>query len=235
MAAVLSCGSSALLSHSSAASLWGMLTWDGGIDVVLPGGVARRRPGIRTHRRRDLLLEHRRRVDGIPVTDPISTLIDIANREPAIVVMKAIREADRLCLVDPVGLRSVLDSTPRRPGLGRLRSLLDSETFALADSELEHRFLRLVRQAGLPKPETQAWVNGFRVDFYWPALGLVVETDGLRYHRTPFQQKEDRLRDQAHTVGGQTTLRFTAAQVRDEAKSTITTLSAVVARLRKAR
>jgi very-short-patch-repair endonuclease len=59
---------------------------------------------------------------------------------------------------------------------------------------------------------TQAWVSGYRVDFYWPDLGLVVETDGLRYHRTAAQQRRDRLRDQVHAVAGLTTLRFTAAQ-----------------------
>ncbi len=57
-------------------------------------------------------------------------------------------------------------------------------------------------------------MNGFRVDFYWPHLGLVVETDGLRYHRTPTQQTRDRVRDQTHTAAGMTPLRFTRAQVR---------------------
>jgi len=47
-----------------------------------------------------------------------------------------------------------------------------------------------------------------------PELGLVVETDGLRYHRTPAQQARDRRRDQLHTAAGLTTLRFTHAQVR---------------------
>jgi very-short-patch-repair endonuclease len=59
-------------------------------------------------------------------------------------------------------------------------------------------------------------VNGFRVDFFWPDLGLVVETDGLTYHRTAAQQARDRLRDQAHTAAGLTPLRFTHAQVRYE-------------------
>jgi very-short-patch-repair endonuclease len=235
IAAVLSCGPCALLSHSSAAALWGMLDWDGKIDVVLPGNVARSRPGIRIHRRLDLDQEHRLQVDRIPVTDPISTLVDIAGRVSKGQVEKAIRESDRLDLIDPVSLRSALDSTPRWPGAGRLRSLLDSETFALTDSELERRFLRLVREAGLSKPETQVWVNGFRVDFYWPDLSLVVETDGLRYHRTPLQQKKDRVRDQAHAVAGLSVLRFTSAQVRNEAKQTIATLTTVMERLRRVR
>ena len=51
-------------------------------------------------------------------------------------------------------------------------------------------------------PLTKVWVNGFEVDFFWPELRLVVETDGLRYHRTPAEQARDRLRDQAHTAAG---------------------------------
>jgi very-short-patch-repair endonuclease len=60
---------------------------------------------------------------------------------------------------------------------------------------------------------TQQYVNGFRVDFFWPDLGLVVETDSLRYHRTPAQQARDRLRDQIHMASGLTPLRFTHAQI----------------------
>jgi very-short-patch-repair endonuclease len=60
-------------------------------------------------------------------------------------------------------------------------------------------------------------LNGFKVDFYWPELRLVVETDGLKYHRTPAQQARDRVRDQAHTAAGLTQLRFTHAQVAFEA------------------
>lgn len=113
--------------------------------------------------------------------------------------------------------------------------LLDSDTFALTDSELERRFFRLVRDADLPLPKTQVWLNGYRVDFHWPELGLVVETDGLQYHRTPSQQKRDRLRDQTHVAAGLTALRFTAAQVRFEPRETMATLIAVTSRLRSAR
>ena len=120
---------------------------------------------------------------------------------------------------------------PSRPGVGQLGAVLDSDTFAITDSELERRFLRLIRASALPPPRTQAWLNGYRVDFFWPDLGLVVETDGLRYHRTPSQQRRDRQRDQVHTVAGFTHLRFTAAQVRFEPEQVVTTLAAVISRL----
>jgi hypothetical protein len=67
--------------------------------------------------------------------------------------------------------------------------------------------------AGLSLPSTRQIVNGFRVDFYCPGLGLVVEVDGLRYHRTAAQQASDRRRDQVHAKAGITALRFTHAQV----------------------
>jgi very-short-patch-repair endonuclease len=202
-----------------------------GIEIVVAYGVVRRHPGIRVHRRSGLGVLERRLVDGIPVTDPVSTLVDLAACTAREGTERAVNEADRLDLIDPEALRLALDTYPKRPGLARLRSVLDSWFFSLTDSVLERRFLALIRAAGLPMPETQAWLNGFRVDFYWPRLGLVVETDGLRYHRTPAQQARDRLRDQAHTAAGLTTLRFTAAQVRFEAARVTATLAAVAGRL----
>ena len=78
---------------------------------------------------------------------------------------------------------------------------------------------------------TGQWVNGFEVDFYWPDLGLVVETDGLRFHRTPAEQARDRLRDQAHTAAGLTQLRFTHEQVRYEPEYVRKVLAQVASRL----
>jgi very-short-patch-repair endonuclease len=102
----------------------------------------------------------------------------------------------------------------------------------MTDTELERRFLPIARRAGLPLPLTQVYVNGFRVDFYWPELGLVVETDGLRYHRTPAQQAEDSRRDQTHAAAGLVPLRFTRAQVRFEPGHVEEVLTAVARRLR---
>ena len=93
-------------------------------------------------------------------------------------------------------------------------------------------FLPIATRAGLPKPDTKRRVNGFRVDFFWPQLGLVVETDGLRYHRTPAQQAKDRLRDQRHAAAGLTPLRFTHAQVAFEDRHVEGVLLQVAARLR---
>lgn len=121
-----------------------------------------------------------------------------------------------LGLVDPERLLVAIDSLPRRIGVGRLRKLLEAPTVTLTSTQLERRFLPLAHEAGLPAPQTQVWLNGHRVDFFWPELRLVVETDSLRYHRTAFKQANDKRRDNAHATSGLTTLRFTDGQIRNE-------------------
>jgi very-short-patch-repair endonuclease len=173
------------------------------------------------------------RHNNIPVTQPLFTLIDLAVSLQPDPLEAAINEADKLKLVDAGTLRNELEPLSPRPGLGRLKAILDARTFTLTDTELERRFLRIARKAGLPNPKTQIRLNGFRVDFYWPQLELVVETDGLTYHRTPSQQARDRRRDQVHLAAGLTTLRFTNQQIRYAPRETETILRAVVERIRR--
>lgn len=227
MAAVLCCGPRAVLSHASAAALWEVdREQPERLELSVPLPLQRRRPGIVIHRRalgaRDVTVRR-----GIPVTTPACTLVDVAARFDAARLEAAVNAADRLDLIDPERLRAALTALAGRPGVAALRALLDRRTFTLTDSELERRFLPLARRAGLPRPLTRVRVSGFLVDFFWPELGLVVETDGLRYHRTPSAQARDRLRDQAHAAAGLTPLRFTHAQVRYEPEQVVRTLSAV--------
>ena len=231
MAAVLACGPGAALSHDAAGEVLGIRRRRAGlVDVTVPAGARRERPRIRVHRARlsqaDVIRCH-----GIPVTGAVRTLIDLAHRLSAREVEAAVNEADKLGLIDPERLRQALDSREGQRGVTALRELLDRQTLTLTDTELERRFLPIASRAGLPPPETQCRVNGYRVDFFWPDLGLVVETDGLRYHRTPAQQAKDRLRDQTHTAAGLTPLRFTHGQVVYGTGFVETTLVAVVGRL----
>ena len=236
MAAVLSCGHGAALSHESAAALWGIRDREGArIEVSVPAPRAPRRPGIAVHRRFGLAAGLLTRCARIPVTTPVSTLVDLATRLTASELEAAVNEADKRALTDPEALRSALDRLGGWPGVALLRRTLDRRTFTLTDSQLERRFLPLAHAAGLGRPQTGRRLNGFKVDFHWPELGLVVETDGLRYHRTPAQQARDRLRDQARAAAGLTPLRFTHAQVMFEPAHVAKTLSAVATRLRAGR
>jgi very-short-patch-repair endonuclease len=232
MMAVLSCGSGAALSHRSAAALWGFGSeLPGRIEVSVPFPSPRRRHGIHVHRRPGLSAADVTVADGIALTRPVLTLIDLARCLEKRSLERAINEADRLDVMGPESLLRGLDDYTARPGVGTLRRLLIAQVFRLTDSELERRFLRLVNGAKLPLPDTGVRLNGVKVDFFWPQIGLVVETDGLRYHRTPAQQRRDRERDQAHTAAGLTTLRFTHAQVHSDPKLVQRTLLRVIRRL----
>lgn len=232
MVATLSCGPRALLSHGSAAALWGVGDEpEDSIEITLRVFSARERPGIRLHRRPGLRERDVTEFSQIPLTTPLRTLIDISARLDPPGIERAVNDADRRGLIDPESLRVALAAYPGQHGVARLRDVLDRRTFRLTDSELERLFLAAVEVAGLALPSTGRRLNGFKVDFFWPELGLVVETDGLRYHRTPAQQARDRLRDQAHTAAGLTHLRFTHAQVRFEPDHVIATLTATARRL----
>jgi len=226
MAAVLACPGS-VISHSSAASLWRMGSEKRGlVELSLPSSSRRRRPGLEIHQRPSLKPRDLTREYGIPCTTPIQTLIDMSLRLDRAGVERMINEADKYNLTHPPQLREALGARSGEPGVAILRDILDRRTFRLTKEELERRFLPLPRQAGLPTPLTAQFVNEFEVDFYWPDLGLVVETDGLRYHRTPAEQARDRVRDQTHTAAGLTPLRFTHEQVRYEPEHVLAVLQA---------
>jgi hypothetical protein len=217
MAAVLACGERSFLTHRSAGALFGICQErpgriEVGARVAHPLGPA----DIRVRRRPSLAGEDVGTLRRIPVTSPVRTIIDLATELPSKDLARAVNEADKLDVIDIETLRAELDSRVGQPGVKRLVALLDRDTFVLTDEELERLFLPLTREVGLPLPETKMMVNGYEVDFFWPALKLVVESDGLRYHRTPSAQAKDARRDQTHTAAGFTRLRFTHWQVKYE-------------------
>lgn len=217
MATVLSCGDGACLTHSSAAASWGFGNeWAQSIEVATRSTSPRSRPGVRVHRRPSLRPDSVTEHDRIPVTTPVQTVIDLSVRHGRRTLEGMISDATRLKLLTPPSLRAALDDHPGEPGVAILRGILDRRGFRLTRSQLERIFLPLAAEVGLPTPLTKQIVNGFEVDFYWPELRLVVESDGLTYHRTPAEQAQDRLRDQAHTAAGFANLRFTDEQVRYE-------------------
>lgn len=232
MAAVLACGGPGLaaLSHSSAAALFKI-----GIEHAAGIEVSRRSPdeirpsGIKVHRRPALRDGWFGFYEGIPITSPVQTLIDLAARHDARRMERAMNEADHLGLVRTDDLRRALDDHPGEPGVARLRAIIDRATFRYTRSDLEQAFLPLAERAGLAPPRTSVWVDGHEVDFHFPGLGLVVEADSLTYHRTAAEQKNDHERDQAHAAAGLWTLRFTHGQIRYEPESVVRTLRASAA------
>jgi hypothetical protein len=213
MAAVLVCGEDAMLSHGSAAALWGIGPQGAGpVDVSIRRHCGVSRPGIRAR--------------------AVRTLIDQAAELTPNGLERMVNEADKHDVIDPEALRMALDDYAGERGVKPLRTLLDRLTFRLSDTELEVLFRPIAAKAGLPTPLTKAMVNNFEVDFYWPDLGLVVETDGWRYHRTASAQTRDALRDQTYTAAGFTPLRFSHYQVKHEPRHVRDVLARTAASLR---
>src|SRR5262249_41121298 len=143
----------------------------------------------------------------------VQTLIDLATELKVMRLERAVNEADKLDLIDPEALRRALDGYVGMPGVQTLRTMLDRHTFRLSDSDLEILFRPLALAADLPLPLTNPWVLRYETDFFSPDHDLVVETDGLRSHRTPAQQARAAKRDQEHTAAGLRVLRFTHWQI----------------------
>lgn len=225
-AAVLACGEDAALSHASAAAAFGLRKAIGDhwcpadpIHVSVPRDRARH-DGIRCPERNPMPAVEL--FDAIHVTTIESTLVDLAATiRPLEPLIRACNEADRLGILDHAGFVGLVESLKGRRGIRKLRLLLNLER---TDSNLERRFLKLLDRAGLPKPLTQQELHGFRVDFFWPERGLVVETDGLTFHRTPAEQARDRWRDQVLTRNKLVVVRFTNAQVRLEPEEVVKTM-----------
>jgi very-short-patch-repair endonuclease len=215
MAAVLAGGEGAALSHRSAAGLWEIGAGkEGSIEVSVRRCCELRRAGILFRGRPAMAPEDIVVRDDIPVTSPVRTLVDLATELDPLSLERAVNDCDKRDLVDPEALREQLVRFGGEPGIRSLRNLLDKLFFRLSDSDLEIYFRRIVRAAELPMPLSKQRVNRFEVDFFWPQFGLVVETDGLRYHRTPSAQAKDARRDRAHVMAGMTPLRFTHYEVR---------------------
>jgi len=234
MAAVLVGGEGAALGHGSAAALWGIdREATSRIDVTVARRCELRRPRMRFRSRPSIDPADVVRERLIPVTSVPRTLVDLATEVGPSALERVVNEADKRGLIDPDALRDQLSRFVGEPGVRPLRRLLDKFSFRLSDSELEVRFRRIVSAAGLPLPLSKQRVNGFEVDFHWPRLGLVVETDGLRYHRTQATQTRDARRDRAHVMAGMTPLRFTHHEVRYEPARVRATLRRTIAMLER--
>jgi very-short-patch-repair endonuclease len=208
MAAILACGSGAVLSHRSAGALWRIISRSGGpIDVSVPGRGGRElRRGVRLHRSTTLLPSHCMIRNAIPVTKPARTLSDLRRVLPPKEFAAALREAEYLRL--PIGDRFQPDRTR---------------------TELEARFLSICRRHRLPKPEVNASLGRFTVDFLWREARLVVEVDGWESHRTRSAFEADRARDARLKLSGYEVLRFTHRQLAEEVRSVVSTLRALLA------
>lgn len=222
-AALLACGPAAVLSHLTAGVLWDLLPDRGGeIHVTTP---ARRRPpaGVRLHRA--TALEAARR-QGLPVTTPIRTLLDLAATADPAQLARALNEAQvrRLISVD-----ALLSAAAGRRGALSLHAAL-TESPGFTRSRAERLLLGLVRRAELPRPRTNVRLEGFEVDAHWPDRRLVVEVDAYGTHGTRTAFERDRVRDARLQAAGHRVLRITWRQLTETPEAVVAMLAPWLAR-----
>jgi predicted transcriptional regulator of viral defense system len=219
MAAVLAGDEGALLSHWSAARLWGLA---GGrqrpIHVTVARNGGRKDRGVRFHHPRSLHREDRALRDRIPVTSVARTLLDNARGLTFTELQKPFEEAIRVDLLDALALARLLDRSNGRHGARQLRRLLAEHLHLPDDTRpgLEAEFAAFCRACKLPMPVFNALVGGYIVDALWPAQRLIVELDSRAFHSSWRARESDAVRDGELQALGYRVLRVTATRLRRE-------------------
>jgi Transcriptional regulator, AbiEi antitoxin/Protein of unknown function (DUF559) len=205
LAAVLACGEGAVLSHRSAAALWGLMEWRTP-EVTAPRG--RQRQGIAIHEC-GLNPEERTSIDRIPVTVVARVLLDLAETVDGRAFKWAFEEADRRRLLESRELEAVYARGTGRRGLKPFRRVIEEVRMPDSSSPLEDRVLELCRDYGIPMPETNVTVLDREVDAFWPDQKLMVEADSFEFHAHRAAFERDRARDAAMQVAGYRVIRLT--------------------------
>jgi very-short-patch-repair endonuclease len=231
LAAVLACGASTFVSHRSATAAYRLAGADnGGVHITVVARSLPQRPGITSHRVPELHPDDISVWRGSPITSPARTPLDFAGQAEGDELERAIAEAYALNLTTEKQLRAVLDRYPHRTGAGRLRAELDREQGpAWTRSEAERRMKLLLRQAGLPTPQTNRKIAGFQADFVWPDQRLIVEVDGFQFHGHRRAFERDRKRDAAHVLAGYRVIRITWRRLTEEPIAVAVTIARALA------
>jgi very-short-patch-repair endonuclease len=227
LAAVLACGDGALLSGQAAGHLWGLLKGAAPPpEVTAP--TERRIAGVRTRRTRKIDPADATTWRGIPITTVPFTLVALAAQLTVEDLARACHEAGVRHDTTPRQVDDVLLRRPNAPGTRQLRAVLHGDV-RVTLSKLEQRFLELLRDHGLPLPQTNRKVGARRVDCRWPLQRLTIELDGYRYHRSRHAWEQDRRREREARARGDDFRRYTYGDVLERPELMLAELKALIA------
>lgn len=231
MAAILHFQGHAVVSHASAAALWGLAKPVPGVAAVtMVGRDAHSRQHVTVHRVPGLHAEDITLHRGLPVTSPARTMIDRAAALPPMELENELIDMFRHRLVTRQQIDAAIDRNPRRAGVAKLRALTDGTTTpARTRSHYERMLRRLLTQADLPQPRFNDKVLGHEVDVHWPHHKLILEFDSWQFHGDRRAFERDRLRDQRLVSAGYRVLRITARQLEQTPYAVIARIAAALA------
>ena len=218
-AAVLACGDGSVISHWSAGAAWDIRHSNSERIDVSVGRTGRvRRPGIRLHCRRSLTSADVTRFDGLPITTPARTVLDLAASGLRGFKLEQVVDQAEQKHLDFSDLDDLMRRCAGQPGTAALREVLRRFEPGSIDtkSRLEEMCVELCDAHGIPRPSINVVVAGRVRDLFWPHAPLVLEADSYRWHRGPSRLSADRLRDAELTVAGIPFVRFTYEQVAEQ-------------------
>jgi very-short-patch-repair endonuclease len=231
MAMVLLFAGDALVSHRGAGSVWGLL--DGpppAPEVTLVGRGAHSQSGVTIHRVTSVDPCDVRWRRDLPVTSPARTVVDLAGTLTALELEDVLAMCLEKRLASLKEIEQAIDRAPATsPGIGTLRRLLRQGGFARTRSYYERKLLKLIADAGLPRPLTNHRMAGHEVDLVWLEQKLVVEFDGRKFHGDRRAFETDRRRDQDLVAAGYRVIRVTARQLEQEPYVVVARLAAALA------
>lgn len=233
--ALLACGPRSVLSHNSAASLWGIRNdWRFPLHVTTP--VDRRLRGLVIHRNRHLIRSDIRTLQGIRVLSPALTILQAA---PGLTRKRLARAIDDLRLqrrsrLTLEQLERLVERFPSYPGTKALRGALGTLQREPTRSDWELDWPPFAAAHDLPAYQMNRRVCGHRVDVLFPAEGVVVELDGWDTHRTKQAFENDREQDSVIlTRTGMPTIRITHDRFHHLGSEEAARLHVVLARRRE--
>ena len=234
-AALLACGPGSTLSHRSAAALWRLLPHPAAAPVWITTPPERNatRPRIKVIRAHLDPSDLRRR-EGMPLTSPPRTLLDLASLLDESDLEHVVAEAHYRKLASDAELRDQLARNPGARGTATLGAVIDlpggpQRTRSPAEREL----LRLLRRGAITGFETNAKIIGYEVDFLWREAGLVVEVDGWSGHSGRIAFERDRLKAARLSAAGLRVVPITGRQVRREPAETLERIATTLAATRR--
>lgn len=234
LAAVFASGPEALLSHYSAAWLWGLARWSPiPLSVTSPISRGPRTP-IRLHRSRILTAADCEAIDAIPVTAVPRTALDLAAKLRPQQLLRLLDRAEELRLFDLRRFEDMLRRAGGHRGAGPLRGALEIYRPApFTRSGLERRFRELVLEAGLPRPVTGFNEASYELDVYWPEERFAVELDTYETHGSHLSFEEDRLRQENLKLAGVEMIRVTGHRLDQEPRQVIERVARLLAQRRR--
>lgn len=230
-AALLAAGPSAVLVRRTAAALWRLTDPPPAVEVLVAGRQARARAGLVIRRTvSPLAASDLRRIDGLPVTSPARTVVDLAGELDGARLERLVHEAQVRRLASPQAVRAALDRAGPVRGAAGLRRILEAARPGVTRSEAERLLTRILRGAELPPPRRNVVVGRYELDALWPGHRVVVEVDGWQFHGTRQAFERDRRRDMELQALGYRVVRVTWRQMRDEPLAVVARLAALLAR-----